>query len=136
MATTTELLSSAYSALEAHARLMKDVEASHNRRRTLLASLPESSLAGIEFPEFPARSPSPPSPKADFRELDPHSERQRRQLERTDLPKEKLEKVKRYRNYVPEEETIRNDYSQQYVDSGEWPQNWVLGAELERRFEE
>ncbi len=41
-----------------------------------------------------------------------------------------------YENYVPEEETIRNDYSQRYVDGGEWPQNWVLGAEPERRFEE
>lgn len=42
----------------------------------------------------------------------------------------------RYPNYVAEEETIRNDYSQRYVDSGEWPQNWVQGAEPERRFEE
>ncbi|KAG8944923.1 hypothetical protein FRC04_001364 [Tulasnella sp. 424] len=42
----------------------------------------------------------------------------------------------RYPNYVPEEETIRNDYSQRYVDSGDWPQNWVQGAEPERRFEE
>jgi mRNA (2'-O-methyladenosine-N6-)-methyltransferase len=39
-------------------------------------------------------------------------------------------------NYVPEEETIRNDYSQRYVDTGEWPQNWVLGADPDKRFEE
>jgi hypothetical protein len=42
----------------------------------------------------------------------------------------------RYANYVPEEETVRNDYAQRYVDGGEWPQNWVLGAQPERRFEE
>lgn len=48
----------------------------------------------------------------------------------------KRARLARYANYVPEEETIRNDYSQRYVDSGEWPQNWVLGAEPERRFEE
>ncbi|KAF8331940.1 MT-A70-domain-containing protein [Cantharellus anzutake] len=55
---------------------------------------------------------------------------------RDDLPPEKRERALRYQNYSPEEETIRNDYSQRYVDGGEWPQNWVLGAEPERRFEE
>jgi len=55
---------------------------------------------------------------------------------RSDLPPAKRARVQRYPNYVPEEETIRNDYSQRYVDGGEWPQNWVLGAEPERRFEE
>ncbi|EJD52159.1 MT-A70-domain-containing protein [Auricularia subglabra TFB-10046 SS5] len=55
---------------------------------------------------------------------------------RPDLPPPKKARVERYRNYVAEEETIRNDYSQRYVDSGEYPQNWVLGAEPERRFEE
>ncbi|KAI0030836.1 MT-A70-domain-containing protein, partial [Vararia minispora EC-137] len=42
----------------------------------------------------------------------------------------------RFRNYIPEEETVRNDYSQHYVDAGDWPQNFVLGAEPARRFEE
>ncbi|KAF7307680.1 hypothetical protein MKEN_01128000 [Mycena kentingensis (nom. inval.)] len=55
---------------------------------------------------------------------------------RPDLPPAKRARVARYKNYVPEEETIRNDYSQQYVDGGDWPQNWVLGAEPEHRFEE
>ncbi|KAF9554800.1 MT-A70-domain-containing protein, partial [Agrocybe pediades] len=55
---------------------------------------------------------------------------------RPDLPPAKRARVERYPNYIPDEETIRNDYSQRYVDSGEWPQNWVLGAEPERRFEE
>jgi len=137
MATTTEVLSSAYSTLESHAQLMKVVQANHEKRRLLLSSWPSSSTAGITFPDLPARPESPESsPKGDPYEYDPHMDQYMRQLNRTDLPKEKMEKVKRYQNYVPEEETIRNDYSQQYVDSGEWPQNWVLGAELERRFEE
>jgi hypothetical protein len=55
---------------------------------------------------------------------------------RTDLPPIKRLRATRYKNYSPEEETIRNDYSQQYVDGGDWPQNFVQGAELERRFEE
>lgn len=55
---------------------------------------------------------------------------------RADLPPAKRARVARYKNYVPEEETIRNDYSQRYVDGGEWPQNWVLGADPEHRFEE
>ncbi|QRV85393.1 hypothetical protein RhiJN_13411 [Ceratobasidium sp. AG-Ba] len=52
------------------------------------------------------------------------------------LPPSKRARKEKYHNYVPEEETIRNDYSQRYVDGGEWPQNWVLGAKLEQRFEE
>ncbi|KAF8762041.1 Oxysterol-binding protein [Rhizoctonia solani] len=52
------------------------------------------------------------------------------------LPPSKRARKEKYANYVPEEETIRNDYSQRYVDGGEWPQNWVLGAKLEQRFEE
>ena len=55
---------------------------------------------------------------------------------REELQPAKRIRAARYMNYVPEEETIRNDYSQRYVDGGEWPQNWVVGAELERRFEE
>ncbi|CAG7851376.1 N6-adenosine-methyltransferase subunit METTL14 {ECO:0000250/UniProtKB:Q3UIK4}; AltName: Full=Methyltransferase-like protein 14 [Serendipita indica DSM 11827] len=136
MATTTELMSSAYSALEAHAQLMKTVEAGHHRRRALISNLSPSATAGISFPDLPSRPISPESPNAESKEQDVHYERRQRQLRRTDLPPEKMEKVKRYHNYIPEEETIRNDYSQQYVDGGDWPQNWVLGAELEHRFEE
>lgn len=136
MSTTTEVLSSAHSTLESHAQLMKAVHANHERRRHLLAMLPSSSTTGISFPDLPPRPDSPESTKSESYEYDPHMERYLKQLNRTDVPKEKMEKLKRYRNYVPEEETIRNDYSQQYVDSGEWPQNWVLGAELEKRFEE
>ena len=56
--------------------------------------------------------------------------------DQTEEPPAKKARCARYQNYIPEEETIRNDYSQRYVDGGEWPQNWVVGAEMERRFEE
>lgn len=136
MSTTTEVLSSGYAILEEHAQLMEAIKTNHNRRRELLASLSAPLTAGITFSDLPRRSPSPESPMSEPKEPDPHLEHQMKQLQRTDLPPEKLAKVKRYQNYVPEEETIRNDYSQQYVNSGDWPQNWVLGAELEKRFEE
>ncbi|KAJ7441431.1 MT-A70-domain-containing protein [Mycena latifolia] len=55
---------------------------------------------------------------------------------RADSPPAKRGRVGRYKNYVPEEEAIRNDYSQQYVDGGEWPQNWILGADPDHCFEE
>ncbi|KAG8815338.1 hypothetical protein FS842_006184 [Serendipita sp. 407] len=136
MSSTTEILSSVHSTLEAHSQLMKAVESGHRRRRELISRLPPSSVAGISFSDLANSSSSPESLRDSTREHDPHLEEQRKRLARTDLPKEKLAKVKKYQNYVPEEETIRNDYSQQYVDSGEWPQNWVLGAELDMRFEE
>lgn len=140
MATTTEVLSSGYSILESHAQLMKTIETGHNRRRDLLSQLPVSCIAGVSLPDLPNRSPSPEvqTPSNVPKNMrDDYIEKEReRQLRRTDLDKDKMAKVRRYRNYVPEEETIRNDYSQQCVDGGQWPQNWVLGAELERRFEE
>lgn len=42
----------------------------------------------------------------------------------------------RVANYVPEEETVRNDYTAWYGASGEWGSNFVLGAEPERVCEE
>jgi mRNA (2'-O-methyladenosine-N6-)-methyltransferase len=140
MATTTELLSSAHSVLESHAQLMKSIEMNHSRRRELVSQLPPFVTAGVTLPDLPTRSPSPDLPPGDNtlrNTRGDYLEREReRQLQRTDLDKDKMAKVRRYRNYVPEEETIRNDYSQQCVDGGQWPQNWVLGAELEQRFEE
>jgi hypothetical protein len=145
MSTTTEVLSSGHAILEEHAQLMETIKTNHNKRRELFGSLPSSLTSGITFPELPKRTDSSLSNRSDplgsphsdaHEEIDPYLEHQRKQLQRTDLSPEKLAKVRRYVNYVPEEETIRNDYSQQYVNSGEWPQNWVLGAELEKRFEE
>lgn len=71
-------------------------------------------------------------------DLDEHDEPmpESPEITRMDLPPAKRARMKRYKNYVPEEETIRNDYSLRYLNGGEWPQNWVLGAEPERRFEE
>ena len=81
----------------------------------------------IETPE-PSPPPTPPPVRAS-------AESNTRPI-RSDLPPYKRARAARYANYIPEEETIRNDYSQRYVDGGEWPQNWVLGAEPEHRFEE
>ncbi|KAJ7490503.1 hypothetical protein FB451DRAFT_1513150 [Mycena latifolia] len=53
-----------------------------------------------------------------------------------DLPPARRARVARYKNHVPEEETIQNDYSQRYLDGSEWPQSWVFGADPEHRFEE
>lgn len=141
MATTIEVMSSAREALESHNRLMETVRNGHVYRRDLLSSLPSSSTSGIDFPDLPERPVSPKSSPSSSPDRKPNlelveTEKRSAQLARKDLPLEKLAKVRRYQNYVPEEETIRNDYSQQYVDSGEWPQNWVLGADLEKRFEE
>ena len=133
---TTEVLSSARAALDSHTALMATVRASQtNRKQAMraLASPPDELLA---LPALPPRSPSPDSTPPSSPRRNPHLARQLEQLTRGDLSPAKLARVAKYQNYVPEEETIRNDYSQQYVDSGEWPQNWVLGAELERRFEE
>lgn len=94
----------------------------------------------LNYPLIPSPSPSPAespsssmpsSPRPSIAQLPPKP-----QTYRHDLPPAKKARVARYTNYVPEEETIRNDYSQRYVDGGEWPQNWVLGADPEKRFEE
>lgn len=89
--------------------------------------IPSPSLSPTQSP-----SSSPPSsPRQGISQLPPKPK-----AYRSDLPPAKRARVARYTNYVPEEETIRNDYSQRYVDGGEWPQNWVLGADPDKRFEE
>ena len=133
---TTEVLASARAALDSHAALMATVRASQATRKQVVRALPSPPDELLSLPPIPQRSPSPESTPPSSPRLNPHLAKQLDQLKRNDLPPAKLARVARYQNYVPEEETIRNDYSQQYVDSGEWPQNWVLGAELERRFEE
>ncbi|EPQ55761.1 MT-A70-domain-containing protein [Gloeophyllum trabeum ATCC 11539] len=130
--TTTECLASANDILAAHAALIARVKSSQAARRRHLQSLPSPPHELVRLPLIPtpsqSRSPSPPSTP----DLPPQKPREIR----PDLPPAKRARLARYRNYVPEEETIRNDYSQRYVDGGEWPQNWVIGAEPERRFEE
>ncbi|KAG2143861.1 MT-A70-domain-containing protein [Suillus cothurnatus] len=128
---TTDVLNSANSLLTSHRELLTHVRNSqraHRRQLHALATAP-NELANLPLIDSPAPSPlhSPPSSP----QLAPRTRPQRQ-----DLQPAKRARVARYANYVPEEETIRNDYSQRYVDSGEWPQNRVLGAEPSRRFEE
>ncbi|KAJ7041199.1 MT-A70-domain-containing protein [Mycena alexandri] len=130
---TTEVTSSANELLAAHSALFLKVRNSQQNRRRQLRSLqfPPAEILELPLIQSPPPSPvdqdSPPaSPDSNLR--GPHF--------RADLPPAKRARVARYKNYVPEEETIRNDYSQRYVDGGEWPQNWVLGADPEHRFEE
>ncbi|KII84112.1 hypothetical protein PLICRDRAFT_46445 [Plicaturopsis crispa FD-325 SS-3] len=132
MATTaTEVINSADSLLSAHSALLSRVRASQRLHRRQLKALPSPPEEITRLPllsSAPAsRSPSPQSSPLIAPKAKPN---------RADLPPAKRARVARYNNYIPEEETIRNDYSQRYVDGGEWPQNWVLGAEPEHRFEE
>ncbi len=101
-------------------------------RRAPSSPSPPSTL--LDLPLIQGRRPSPPPPPSSLQQV-PSSSAPFKPI-RNDLSPAKRARVSKYRNYVPEEETIRNDYSQRYVDGGEWPQNWVIGSEMERRFEE
>ena len=130
-AAVTDVLASANDLLSQHLALIarvRDSQKSHRRKLRTLSSPPQSIL---RLPLIPSPKPSPPPSPPSSPLLVP-----RRKPPRADLPPPKRARAAHYENYVPEEETIRNDYSQRYVDGGEWPQNWVLGAEPERRFEE
>lgn len=130
--TTTEVISSANELLASHAALILNVRLTQQKNRrqlTLLHSPPQELL---RLPLIPTPLPSPPPDDSPPSSPVAHNN----ELARADLPPAKRARVARYANYVPDEETIRNDYSQRYVDAGEWPQNWVLGAEPEHRFEE
>jgi mRNA m6A methyltransferase non-catalytic subunit len=137
---TIEVLSDVNHLLSAHSSLISGVRASQRAHRDLLRNLPSPPHEILQLPLIPSPSPSPPptppSPARRAHELERERERERDPKARHDLPPEKRVRLARYANYVPEEETFRNDYSQRYVDGGEWPQNWVLGAELDKRFEE
>ncbi|KAG8857843.1 hypothetical protein FRB96_005562 [Tulasnella sp. 330] len=120
--------------LRTHATLtarIRTFQRDHRRNLSSLSTPPESLLA---LPLIPA--PSPPLPNTPPRRAASSASQQTQRVILPEIPAAKRAKVARYANYVPEEETIRNDYSQRYVDTGEWSQNWVLGAEPERRFEE
>lgn len=129
--TTTECLASANELLASHNALVSRIRNAQRNYRRQLKSLPSPPSAIIKLPLLPTppRSPSPSPPSSPLLGPAPRPAR-------PDLPPAKRARLSRYNNYVPEEETIRNDYSQRYVDGGEWPQNWVLGAEPEHRFEE
>ena len=127
----TDCLSSANDLLAAHASLISRVRTSQKYHRRQLAALssPPQSLLKLDLLPSPPPSPSTSPPGSPL--LQP-----KQRVVRQDLPLAKKARVAKYQNYIPEEETIRNDYSQRYVDGGEWPQNWVLGADPARRFEE
>lgn len=129
---TAETLSTAQNTLSVHAKLIARVRHTQRSHRRQLRSMhsPPSDLLNLPLVPSSASSPSPSPPSS------PLLDTQQPKPQRPDLPPAKRARLARYTNYVPEEETIRNDYSQRYVDGGEWPQNWVLGAEPERRFEE
>ena len=128
--TTAQVVTKANELLAAHAALVLRVRSSQQNHRRQLHSLQPPPQKLLSLPLIPS---PPPSPTLDD---SPPSSPGVQPAPRQDLPPAKRTRVARYHNYVPEEETIRNDYSQRYVDGGEWPQSWVLGAEPERRFEE
>ncbi|KAK7029836.1 MT-A70-domain-containing protein [Favolaschia claudopus] len=134
MTTTTEVVGSANDLLAAHSALILKVRSSQQSYRRQLRSLLSPPGEILELPLISTPPPSPPV-ETDSPPLPPILNTRAPSF-RADLPPAKRARVARYKNYVPEEETIRNDYSQRYVDGGEWPQNWVLGADPEHRFEE
>ena len=131
MTTAAGCLGVANDLLAQHNALISRVRNSQRLRRRQLRPLtsPSNPLLSLPIISSPKPSPPPSPPSSPVVQSRPRPVR-------PDLPAAKRARVAHYKNYVPEEETIRNDYSQRYVDGGEWPQNWVLGAEPERRFEE
>ena len=118
--------------LAAHSNLVQRARSQQRSRRQIL----EANGYEPDFPEIPSPPSSPlPITQTESVSSSPNG-KAGESSKRANLSPEKQARMKRYRNYIPEEETIRNDYSQHYVDSGEWPQNWILGAAPEDRFEE
>lgn len=129
--TTIDVLSCANDLLSAHNALLNRVRTSQRHHRRQAASLPSPPKTLIKLPLIPSPSPSPDHSPPSTPLLQP-----KKRGIKPDLPPAKRARAIRYQNYIPEEETIRNDYSQRYVDGGDWPQNWVLGADPDHRFEE
>lgn len=131
--TTLEVLERANDILAQHDALISQIRESQKAHRRQLHALESPPQDLIRLPLIPSE---PASPDSDFESPPPSPITPWNAPNRPDLPPGKRARVGKYRHYVPEEETIRNDYSQHYVDSGEWPQNFVVGAEPEHRFEE
>ena len=131
MASVTATTATSNDLLAQHFVLISRLKESQKAHRRKLRTLPSPPLSILNLSTIPSPKPSPPPSPPSSPHLLP-----RRKPPRADLQPPKRARAIQYENYVPEEETIRNDYSQRYVDGGEWPQNWVLGAEPERRFEE
>lgn len=129
MSNTLELLASANETLAAHSALLTRARTAQIVHRSALRALPSPPYSVLHLPLIPSPAASP----APSRSASPDASERR---DKPELPPPKRARVLKYANYVAEEETVRNDYAQRYVDGGEWPQNWVLGAEPEKRFEE
>lgn len=136
---TLQFLTNTNELLATHAALILRVRSGQQIHRLELKELDSPPEELLKLPLIHT-SPTTPSPEPTEveEELPPNSalQQQEHNVFRQDLTAAKRARAARFVNYVPEEETIRNDYSQRYVDSGEWPQNWVLGAESDQRFEE
>src|ERR1700683_441698 len=104
--TTTQIISSANDLLASHSALISRVRQSQLTHRRNLRALPSPPHALLRLPIIPtpatSPSPSPPSSPQLIAKPKPRPVR-------TDLPPVKRARVARYNNYVPEEETIRND---------------------------
>lgn len=133
--TTSDVLASANELLADHSALISKIRADQQHRRRALQIIHPTPHELLELPLI-SSPPRSPSPDEDDDETPPPSPLQNPRLVGQNLTAVKHARALRFLNYVPEEETIRNDYAQRYVDGGEWPQNWVLGAEPEHRFEE
>ncbi len=110
---TVQALAEANELLAAHAAFILRVGSSQRQRREQLHALESPPNELLKFPYISTPQPSPPSEHSPL--PSPAPER----VIRPDLPPAKRARAARYSNYVPEEETIRNDYSQRYVDGGE-----------------
>ena len=130
-------LASVNELLNTHAALRARVILSQEKHRRTVSSLTSPPAVLVSLPLIPrALNDSEGAASMADDQSTPSIEEDDRSAFRPDLPPAKRQRALRYTHYSPEEETIRNDYSQRYVDGGEWPQNWVLGAEPEKRFEE
>lgn len=144
MSSTTETLSDINHLLSVHNTLVRRIRNTQRAHRDDLRTLPSPPETLLQLPLIRTPSPSPPSspytrPSQSHVHTStpgPASAPSQNPRLRTDLPPEKRVRLARYAHYIPEEETFRNNFCQRYVDSGDWPQNWVLGADLEKRFEE
>ncbi|KAG1816349.1 MT-A70-domain-containing protein [Suillus subaureus] len=109
VSSTTDVLNSANSLLTSHRELLTYVRNSQRAHRRQLRALAIAPNDLVNFPLIDSPAPSPLHSPPSSPQLAPRTRPQRQ-----DLHPAKRARVARYANYVPEEETIRNDYSQRY----------------------
>ncbi|KAJ3505731.1 hypothetical protein NMY22_g17480 [Coprinellus aureogranulatus] len=109
LCTTSDVLASANELLAEHAALITRVRTSQEENRKKCFSIQPTPHEVLKAPLIPVRPSTPPSEPES-----PPPSPPRNRLIRPDLSGIKKARATRYINYVPEEETIRNDYSQRY----------------------